>query len=55
MTYGALCLDLSVVFLLRKAQQFIDPDIDLTTVPYPWRGHAEWIRPLTLPLHERQD
>lgn len=34
----------------RDYQTFIDPDVDLTAVPYPWFGHADWILPLTEPL-----
>jgi hypothetical protein len=39
----------------RKAQKLIDPDADLAAVPYPWWGHAEWIRPLSVPLSERRN
>lgn len=34
----------------RRPQNLIDPQIDLTQVPYPWFGHADWIVPLTIPL-----
>lgn len=34
----------------RKAQDLVDPEVDLTQVPYPWWGHAEWIMPLEEPL-----
>jgi hypothetical protein len=34
----------------RNYQTFVDPEVDLTAVPYPWFGHAEWILPLTEPL-----
>jgi hypothetical protein len=34
----------------RQYQTFIDPQVDLTQVPYPWFGHAEWILPLETPL-----
>ena len=34
----------------RDPQVLIDPKVDLTTVPYPWLGHADWILPLEVPL-----
>lgn len=30
----------------REFQVFIDPNVDLSKVPYPWFGHADWILPL---------
>ncbi len=36
----------------RERQLLIGPGVDLTEVPYPWLGHADWIRPLKLPLGE---
>ncbi|MBI3800858.1 MAG: HTTM domain-containing protein, partial [Deltaproteobacteria bacterium] len=30
----------------RAPQLLIDPNVDLTKVPYPWWGHAPWILPL---------
>ena len=34
----------------RNPQRLIDPDVDLTAIPYPWWGHADWILPLDVPL-----
>ncbi len=34
----------------REYQMLIDPEVDLTEVPYPWFGHADWILPLETPL-----
>jgi hypothetical protein len=34
----------------RTPQLLIDPEVDLSKVPYPWWGHAEWILPLEVPL-----
>ena len=34
----------------RKYQQIIDPETDLTNVPKPWFGYADWIIPLHTPL-----
>ena len=34
----------------RTEQLLVDPEVDLTEVPYPWSGHADWILPLTVPL-----
>ena len=34
----------------RARQLLIDPEVDLSKVPYPWWGHAEWILPLEVPL-----
>ncbi len=34
----------------RAPQLLIDPQVDLTEVPYPWWGHADWILPLEVPL-----
>jgi len=34
----------------REPQLLIDPGVDLTEVPYPWLGHANWILPLEIPL-----
>ena len=36
----------------RKPQRLIDPDVDLTTIPYLWWGHADWILPLEVPLKD---
>ena len=36
----------------RQHQLLVDPDVDLTEVPYPWFGHADWIRPLGYPLRQ---
>jgi hypothetical protein len=30
----------------RPSQPLVDPQADLTAVPYPWFGHASWIVPL---------
>ena len=30
----------------RPAQNLVDPSVDLTEVPRPWFGHANWILPL---------
>jgi vitamin K-dependent gamma-carboxylase-like protein len=40
----------------RAPQLLIDPDVDLTKVPYPWWGHAPWILPLdpALDLSDRE-
>ena len=38
----------------RVADILLDPDVDLTEVPRPWFGHAEWILPLEVPLTLRQ-
>jgi len=34
----------------RAHQLLIDPNVDLTKIPYPWWGHAPWILPLEVPL-----
>ena len=34
----------------REDQQLVDPQVDLTKVPYPWFGHADWIIQLEVPL-----
>ena len=34
----------------RNPQRLIDPDVDLTAIPYPWWGHADWILLLDVPL-----
>jgi hypothetical protein len=34
----------------RPAQDLVDPGVDLTEVPRPWFGHADWILPLEAPL-----
>jgi hypothetical protein len=34
----------------RAPQLLIDPEVNLSKVPYPWWGHAEWILPLEVPL-----
>ena len=34
----------------RETQLLIHPQVDLTEVPYPWLGHADWILPLEIPL-----
>ena len=34
----------------RPAQNLADPSVDLTEVPRPWFGHANWILPLEEPL-----
>ena len=34
----------------REPQPLIDPNVDLTEVPYPRLGHADWILPLEVPL-----
>lgn len=34
----------------RTPQLLVDPEVDLSKVPYPWWGHAEWILPLEVPL-----
>ena len=34
----------------RDEQLLIDPEVDLTAVPYPWFGNADWILPLAVPL-----
>ena len=40
----------------RAPQLLLDPDVDLTKVPYPWWGHAPWILPLdpALDLSDRE-
>ncbi len=35
----------------RNPQRLIDPEVDLTAIPYPWWGHADWILPLEVPLN----
>lgn len=37
----------------RPAQPLVDPAVDLTKVPYPWLGPADWILPLTVPLADQ--
>ena len=37
----------------RVPQLLVDPQVDLTEVPYPWWGHADWILPLKTPLRPR--
>ena len=34
----------------RQPQLLIDQNVDLTTVPYTWLGHADWILPSPAPL-----
>ena len=34
----------------RNPQRLIDPNVDLTAIPYPWWGHADWILPLEVPV-----
>jgi hypothetical protein len=34
----------------RPGQDLVDPGVDLTEVPRPWFGHADWILPLEAPL-----
>ncbi len=36
----------------RESQQLVDPQVDLTKVPYPWFGHADWIIHLEVPLRQ---
>ena len=36
----------------RKPQLLIDPEVDLTEVPYPWLGHADWILPLDVTFEQ---
>ena len=36
----------------RERQQLVDPQVDLTKVPYPWFGHADWIIQLEVPLRQ---
>ena len=34
----------------RQPRLLVDQNVDLTTVPYPWLGHADWILPSPAPL-----
>ncbi len=36
----------------RESQQLVDPQVDLTKVPYPWFGHADWVIHLEVPLRQ---
>ena len=38
----------------RKYQRLIDPKVDLTTIPYIWWGHGNWILPLDVPLKKNK-
>ena len=39
----------------RAGQLLVDPEVDLTEVPLPWIGHAEWILPLTESLERSSE
>lgn len=39
----------------REFQVFIDPNVDLSKIPYPWFGHADWILPLDSGSREAKD
>jgi len=38
----------------RAYQQLIEPNFDITQVPKPWFGNADWILPLTIPLENQR-
>lgn len=38
----------------RAYQQLIEPNFDITEVPKPWFGNADWVLPLEIPLENQR-